>query len=650
MRPLPHPYADMVAGRTATVRLSGSALLGARLLTKGLAFTHEERDALHLRGLLPDRVLTIEEQVALELEHLRRKPDDLERYIGLAALQDRNATLFYRLLSEHIDEFLPVVYTPTVGRAVQEFSHILRRTRGIWITPDDVDRIPEVLRNGPYEDVRLIVVTDNERILGLGDQGAGGMAIPIGKLALYTAACGIHPALTLPVSLDVGTDNQRLRDDPMYVGHRAARLRGEAYDHLVEAFVAGVDEVWPGCLIQWEDFKQGNALRILDRYRDRVPSFNDDIQGTSAVVVAGMLAAARALGRPITDWRFVLAGAGAAGVGIARLLGRTLREAGAGAAAVARAIVLVDSRGLVHAGRTDLDDMKRPLALPVEVALADGLALDGVTPPGLEETVRRVRPQALIGTTGVPGTFTRQVIGALAAGAVRPVVLPLSNPTANAEATPDQVLAWSDGRALVATGSPFPPVTLGDGSVRPVGQANNVFVFPGLGLGAIAAEARAVTDGMVLAAARALAAEVTDDRLAGGALYPPVATLGRVSRTIAIAVAREAVVAGVAGIADDADLGAIVDGATWWPSYVPYRAGGAVQGCRSEPGDTPRRAPDKPPPPPPASRSPWSSTTISRSATSGMSSPRITTRHTDRSWKRWSGTPACAWASTTPAP
>lgn len=575
MRPLPHPYADIAAGRAATIRLSGSALLGARLLTKGLAFSHAERDAFHLRGLLPDRVLGIEDQVALELEKLRRKPDDLERYIGLAALQDRNATLYYRLLTEHLDEFLPVVYTPTVGRAVQEFSHILRRTRGLWITPDDVDRVPGVLRNSPYEDVRLIVVTDNERILGLGDQGAGGMAISIGKLALYTAACGIHPALTLPVSLDVGTDNHALLDDPLYVGHRTPRLRGAAYDRLVEAFVAGVDEVWPGCLIQWEDFKQGNALRILDRYRERAPSFNDDIQGTSAVVVAATLAASRALGHAIADWRFVLAGAGAAGVGIARLLGRMLREAGLDEAAIARAIVLVDSHGLVHAGRTDLDEMKRAHALPVEIALADGLTLDAVTPPGLEETVRRVRPQALIGTTGVAGAFTRQVIGALAAGVIRPVVLPLSNPTAHAEATPEQVLAWSDGRALVATGSPFPPVMVA-GEARPVGQANNVFVFPGLGLGTIASEARIVTDGMVLAAARTLAAEVTDDRLAAGALFPEVASLRGVSRAIAIAVALEAVAAGVAGIPDDADVPAIVDAAMWLPAYVPYRPGGGV--------------------------------------------------------------------------
>ena len=362
MRPLPSPFDDIAAGRPARIGLRSSALLGARLLTKDLAFPLDEREAFGLVGLLPDRVLTIDEQVELELEKIRRKADPLEQYIGLAALQDRNATLFYRLLSEHAAEFLPIVYTPTVGRACQEFSHIIRRTRGLWITPADVDRIPEMLANAPFEDVRLIVVTDNERILGLGDQGAGGMAIPIGKLALYTAASGIHPALTLPVSLDVGTDNPFLLADPLYLGHREPRLRGAAYDALVEAFVVAVAERWPGCVIQWEDFKQHNAMRILDRYRERVCSFNDDIQGTAAVVLGGLLAAMRLLGGRLVDQRVVIAGAGAAGIGIGRLIRLAMIEDGVSPAAAASAITMVDSRGLVHAGRADIDADKQSMA------------------------------------------------------------------------------------------------------------------------------------------------------------------------------------------------------------------------------------------------------------------------------------------------
>lgn len=577
MRPLPAPYDAIAAARTATISLAGPGLLGNRLLTKELAFPEPERDAFKLRGLLPDRVLTIEEQEDLELEHLRRKSDALETYIGMAALQDRNATLFYRLLADHLSEFLPIVYTPTVGRACVEFSHIIRRTRGTWITPADRHRVADVLRQGPFEDVRLIVVTDNERILGLGDQGAGGMAIPIGKLALYTAACGIYPALTLPVSLDVGTDNQTLLADPLYLGHRAPRLRGAEYDALIEAFVEAVAEVWPGCVIQWEDFKQANALRILDRYRDRVPSFNDDVQGTAAVVVAGILSAMGTLRASLSAVRVVLAGAGAAGIGIARLIHLAMVEAGVDAATGRRSVVLVDSRGLVHELRQDLDAPKREFALSSTDARAYSFDMGNEATevdharknPGLVETIERVRPTILVGTTAIGGTFDESVIRAMASVTDRPVILPLSNPTSNCEATPIDILRWTDGRALVATGSPFDAVDV-DGRRHEIGQANNVFVFPGLGLGVIAAEARSITPRMFLRAAHTLAAAVTDERLATGALYPPVADLRSVSRAIAIEVAGEAVAAGLAGIDPATDIEALIDGAMWWPEYVPY--------------------------------------------------------------------------------
>jgi malate dehydrogenase (oxaloacetate-decarboxylating) len=555
MRPLPPPYDTIAAGQPTEVALHGPTLLANRLLTKDFAFTADEREAFGLRGLLPDRVMTVEEQVALELERLRRKHDALEKYIGLAALQDRNATLFYRVLAENLEELLPIVYTPTVGLACQEFSHVLRRTRGAWITPHDRDRIPEILRNGPYDDVRLIVVTDNERILGLGDLGAGGMAIPIGKLALYTGACGIYPGLTLPVSLDVGTDNPDLLADPLYLGHRKPRLRGAAYDDLVDAFVTGVAEVWPGCVIQWEDFKHHNALRILDRYRDRVPSFNDDVQGTSAVVLAGVLSGLRLTDQPLRAQRILLAGAGAAGIGIARLLREAMAADGMAPDAISGALVLVDSKGIVHADRDDLDDAKRAVAAPRSLGLAPG--------GDLLAAVETYRPTILVGATGVAGTFSEPVIRAMGASCERPVIMPLSNPTAIAEAQPSDVLRWTDGRALVATGSPFPDV---DGRV--IGQANNVFVFPGLGLGTIVSEATRVTDAMVLTAARTLAAAVSGERLASGALYPSIGDLRAVSRSIALAVAREAIASGHAP-ANDA-LEADVDAAMWWPAYVPY--------------------------------------------------------------------------------
>ncbi|MET0772683.1 MAG: oxaloacetate-decarboxylating malate dehydrogenase [Candidatus Limnocylindrales bacterium] len=563
MRPLGAPFEDIVAGRPATIAQGGQWLLGGRMLTKETAFTDEERDAFDLRGLLPDRVLTIEQQIELELGHIRVQPDPLAKYISLTALQDRNATLFYRLLADHLDEFLPVVYTPTVGRACQEYSHIIRRTRGTWITPRDVGRVSRVLGQGPFPDVRLIVVTDAERILGLGDQGAGGMAIPIGKLALYTAASGIHPSLTLPVTLDVGTDNHDLLGDPLYLGVRERRMRGEGYEALVEAFVAGVQEVWPGCVIQFEDFKQQNALRLLHRYRDRAPVFNDDIQGTAAVVVAGVLASQRITHRSWSDERVVIVGAGAAGIGIARLLRAAIEEAGG-----TGDIALVDSKGLVHAGRTDLDEWKREVAVEAEVGGAQDL----------EAVTRARRPTILVGVTGIAGTFPESVVRAMCAGLAdgeRPVVMPLSNPDTSMEARAADVIAWSGGRALVATGSPSLPVSHGGMRIE-VGQANNAFVFPGVGLGAVVAEARTISDRMFLIAARTLADAVADDRLASGALYPAMPSIREVSRAIAIAVATQAVAEGSSAAAErdgGFDPGAEVDAATWWPAYVPYVRG-----------------------------------------------------------------------------
>ncbi len=547
----------------------GRDLIGQPLLNKGTAFTNDERDAFSLHGLLPARVSTIEEQVILELEHVRRKADDLERFIGLAALQDRNETLFYRVLADNLEEFLPIVYTPTVGRACQEFSHILRRPRGVWITPADVGRIDDILRAAADDEVRLIVVTDNERILGLGDQGVGGMAIPVGKLALYTAAAGIYPAWTLPVSLDVGTDRAELLDDPLYLGFRAPRLRGPAYDEVLEAFVESVRRVFPAAVVQWEDFKQHNALRILNRYRHRLPSFNDDVQGTSAVVVAGLLAGRRDR-TGLGGERFLLLGAGAAAIGIAGLIRRQLGPDATIARWGGPAMALMDHSGLVHLERPGLADDQRPFAVEPKWFIDAGLTEAELADP--VAVARVLRPSVLIGTTGSRGAFTEGLVREVARHDPQPIVMPLSNPGDRAEARPDEILAWTDGRALVATGSPFGEVEWA-GSRRTIGQANNVFIFPGVGLAAIIAEARELTDEAFLVAAKELAGCVTDERFASGAIYPPIGALRAVSRSIAIALVRHLRDGGYGRQFRDDEIEPAVDRAMWRPDYLPYEPG-----------------------------------------------------------------------------
>ncbi len=555
------------------VAISGQQLLDNPLLNKGSAFTEAERLEFDLLGLLPPHVATLDEQLVRTYESYRQKSSDLEKYIYLAALHDRNETLFYALVQAHVSEMLPIIYTPTVGLACQQYSHIYRRPRGIYLAYPYRQHLTAMLGHASIEDVRVIVVTDGERILGLGDLGVGGMGIPVGKLSLYTLCAGIHPATTLPVVLDTGTNNQELLEDPLYLGWRHQRVRGAEYDDFVESFVQAVRTLFPNAILQWEDFAKQNAARLLERYRDQLCTFNDDIQGTGAVTLAGLITAADITGIPLGEQRVVILGAGSAAIGIADQIVAAMVHTGRSLAEARAAIWLVDSRGLVHSGRADLEPAKQVYAHPVEQVAAWGFADLARVP--LFEVVQHVRPTALLGTAAQPGAFNEAIVRAMAAHTSRPVIFPLSNPTSKSEARPADLLAWTDGRALVATGSPFAPVNVNGQSVS-IGQCNNAFIFPGVGLGVLVSGARRVTDGMFIAAARALSARAPIRRDPGRALYPALEDVRQVSREVAHAVARAAMAEGVAPPMADDELARQIEAAMWQPVYRPYRRVGAA--------------------------------------------------------------------------
>jgi len=536
---------------------SGIELLHDPILNKGTAFTDKERDELGLRGLLPPLVNTQQVQLDRVLGNLRQKTSDLEKYIFLIALQDRNETLFYKLAAEHIEEIIPLIYTPTVGKACQEYGNIFRRPRGLFVTANDAGKMEKVLRNWHFEDVNVIVVTDGERILGLGDLAASGMGIPVGKLSLYTACAGIHPTRCLPVTLDVGTENEKLLNDPLYFGLKQRRVRGEAYDALVEEFITAVGKVFPNALIQFEDFANHTAFRLLKKYQDRICTFNDDIQGTASIAFSGVFSALRITKKALKDQRLLFFGAGEAGTGIADLTVAALMEEGLTEAEARNRCWFIDSKGLVVKSRKDLAEHKLPFAIDHK-PMADSI-----------EIINEFKPTALIGVSGQTGTFSEAILRLVARINERPIVFALSNPTSQAECTAEEAYRFTDGRAVFASGSPFKPVTLNGQTFVP-GQGNNVYIFPGVGLGVLACRSKFVTNEMFLAAARTLASLVGEDDLAKGRVYPSLTRIREISAAIAEATAEVAYKRGFAQEPRPANLKEHIKAQMYQPDYQSY--------------------------------------------------------------------------------
>ncbi|VAX24931.1 NAD-dependent malic enzyme [hydrothermal vent metagenome] len=547
---------------------AGSDILHNPLLNKGTAFTADERKEFGLNGLLPPHVSTQEEQLNRVYENFLSKPNNIERYVFLRALQDRNETLFYMLVSSHLDEMTPVIYTPTVGEAVQAGSHIYRHTRGLYVSPENVDMMDNMAKCLPSQDIDVIVVTDNQGILGIGDQGVGGMGIPIGKLSLYTLGAGIAPSACLPICLDVGTDNEALLDDPLYLGQKQRRLDGDQYNEFIDSFVSQIKKLYPKVLLQWEDFSKQNAFSNLDRYREKILSFNDDIQGTGAVALAGILGAMKVKGEKFDHQRYCVFGAGAGGIGVARQILNALTTAGLSLKEAKNKIMVVDSRGLITVGRDGMEEYKASLATDRDFVKEWNVENpDRIT---LEEVIVNGGITVLLGLSGQPGRFTKRIAEAMAQNTPMPVIFPLSNPTSKVEAQPKDIYEWTKGRAIVATGSPFADVSF-EGRTYRIGQGNNVFIFPGVGLGALAAGAEIITDRMFTAAAHRLSDFTPSDYRETHCVFPRVAELADVSRKVALAVFEAAVEEGVATVSKDIDPNEAIERRFWKPEYSIYR-------------------------------------------------------------------------------